>query len=179
MKYIYTILAIMVLAFGMAGVSGTADAQEYQQADGHVYALVGGFSKHFKDRSGGRDFNEVNNNLGLELEHHIKNGYFLGATASYIRNSLDYDSALIAATAKKKWQLNPDWNVGVGFAVGAQNGYPNVSEDRDRSDFVAVAYPLAEVNYKRVGAYVTCVPNLEGFESGFCFIGGKLRLFDY
>lgn len=158
------LFVILLLLFSCAQAS----------AEGDLYLLAGGFSKHFDDRANGQDHNEVHNNIGLEYEHHFKDGLYWGLAGQYMENSLDNDSFLFTFNGKKKWKINKDSNVGIGFMAGAQNGYPKKSEGRDDSEFVPVAYPIVEYNYQRVGAYATCVP--EVYDSGFCFVGFKVRL---
>jgi len=169
----FTITVILVC------FSLSAQAQIMPKDDNNVYLLIGGFSKHFEERSGNRDYNEVNNNLGLEYERYYKNNYFYGFSASYVKNSVDNDSVLLTLNAKKKWDITRNWNIGVGVGAGIQNGYPSVAKDREKTDFVPVIYPFAEITYKRVGIYGSCVPNLEYYDSGFCFVGGKIRMFDF
>ncbi|GAB5389608.1 MAG: hypothetical protein Alpg2KO_25760 [Alphaproteobacteria bacterium] len=146
--------------------------------DHGVNLLAGGWSHHFKDRSGPRDYNETNNVLGLEYEHHIGGGFHIGGAATYIRNSLDNDSAMIVAQAKHKWAITPDFHVGIGLAAGIQNGYPSDDKGRSEGDFLLVAYPTVEAQYKFIGAYGTCVPAAYS-DSGFCLVGFKAKLFPW
>jgi hypothetical protein len=148
-------------------------------SDESIYLQVGGFSTHFDDtRSNGQEYNEEHNNIGIEYEAKLNmfdDNLYWGLTAAYMKNSVDYDSALVGAGWKYRWQLDEDWNVAVGGLAGVQNGYPKRNK-RDEDEFVPVAYPLAEVNYQRFGVYGTCVP--EVYSSGFCFAGFKFRMYD-
>ncbi len=145
-----------------------------------IYVYAGGFSKHFEDRAGGREHNEVHNNLGLEYEsawHSLADNVYWGVTGQYMKNSLDHDTALAGVTLKKRWEVAEDTTLGIGGMAGVQNGYPKASKGRDKDEFVPVAYPVAELNYQRVGIYGTCVPKV--YSSGFCFGGFKFRAYDF
>lgn len=151
-------------------------------AEDNVYLNLGGFSKHFKERKGNKDYNEVHNNIGLEYEHSLEDIYskkwYAGAVVQTMENSVDNNSVMFGGTLKRRWKIDMDSNIAVGMIAGAQTGYPKAGE-RSKSDLVPVAYPTLEYNYNRVGVYGTCVP--EVYSSGFCFVGFKLRVasFDY
>lgn len=151
-------------------------------AEDNINLYLGGLSYHFSDRSGNNgDYNEVHNNIGLEWEHKLGNrtlgkNFYVGLGAQYLENSVEEDSILLTVNAKKKWYIDRDWQFAAGVMVGAQNGYPKVSENRDEDEFVPVAYPIVELNYQRVGAWATCVPKV--YNSGFCFLGFKVHMFE-
>lgn len=160
---------IIALALTLAPIAASAEE--------NLYLNLGGFSKHFKERHGPKDYNEVNNNIGLEFEKSLEEVYskkwYAGALAQYMKNSLDNDSFVAAATLKRKFKLSLDSNIGIGVAAGIQNGYPKAGE-RSRNAILPVAYPYMEYNYDRVGVYGTCVPQV--YASGFCFVGFKVKV---
>ena len=164
MKKLITVLAIALSASSAC-------------ADDDLYLYAGGFSKHFKDRKGNKDYNEIHNNIGLgyeaSLDDVLGKEYYGGLNAQYMKNSVDNDSLLLTASLKRKWKLSLDSDIGLGMMVGAQTGYPKKGE-RGKGAFVPVAYPILEYNYQRFGVYGTCVP--EVYSSGFCFAGFKVRV---
>lgn len=154
------------------------------RAEKSIYVHFGGFSQHFKDRGPGLEHRRSHNNLGLEYETSLYDliniqdeNWHWSLTAQHLKNSLNHSSTLIATGPRYKWTLSEDWNVGVAFLAGVQNGYPRRSKGRDRGDFLPVAYPVVELNYKRIGIYGTCVPHI--YDSGFCLVGFKARVFDF
>ncbi len=156
-------------------------ASSAAQAEDNINVYLGGFSAHFDERSGGRDYNEVHNNIGLEYESRWNDSYrtsgtYWGIAGQYMKNSLNNDSALITANLKHKWALDEDWKVSVGLMAGAQNGYPKKGK-RDKDEFIPVAYPTLEINYQRFGVYGTCVPEI--YASGFCFAGFKFNAYTF
>jgi len=168
MKLFFLSAAIMLLPFSSF-------------AEDSVYVYLGGFSKHFEDRTAGKEHNEVHNNVGLEYESEWHNRFsdkiYWGVTGQYMVNSLDNDSAIAGATLKKRWEVAEDVTVGIGGLAGVQNGYPKASEGRDKDEFVPVAYPIAELNYGRFGVYGTCVPKI--YSSEFCFAGFKVKAYSW
>ena len=165
----------LVLAILAASISCAA------QAEDNINVYLGGFSKHFSERTGGRSYNEVHNNMGLEYETKYNESYrttgtYYGVGAQYMKNSLDNDSALITANLKNKWAIDEDWKVSAGVMAGIQNGYPKAGK-RDKSEFIPVAYPVLELDYQKVGVYGTCVPKV--YTSGFCFAGFKFNAYSF
>lgn len=152
-------------------------SQNAKAADDAIYLNLGGFSKHFKERKGNKDYNDVHNNIGIEYERNLNldgmyKDLYWGGNVQYMKNSLDNDSIAAGGTLKKRWKITEDVGAAVGGVAGLQNGYP--SNDRSKNTFVPVAYPVVEANYKRVGVYGTCVP--EVYASGFCFAGFKFKV---
>ena len=150
------------------------------KAEDNLNLYLGGFTKHFSERGNGKDYNDVHNNIGLEYESSIgrtaignfgKNNFW-GVGAQYLKNSVDNDSTLITVNFEHRWDITHNWKISAGTMIGIQNGYPN--SDRSKNEFVPVAYPTAEITYKRVGLYGTCVPKV--YNSGFCFVGAKAKL---
>lgn len=144
--------------------------------DSKLYLTLGGFSKHFNNRSNGQKHNEVHNNIGLEYESPLIDDIYFGVSGQYMKNSLDFDSYVATFNLKYKQQINRKSDWGVGIYSGFQNGYPKASKNRDENELIPVAYPIVEFNYDRYGTYFTCVPKV--YTSGFCFVGFKFKLYD-
>lgn len=183
------ILKVLLLAFICTLFSSSAWAKT--EKDKSIYLHTLGFSTHFEDREGGKEYNEQHDTIGLEFEARFNSlnsalsdtflagDYYYTFLITHLNNSLDEDSTFLGGGIVRKWDLDnqQDWEFGLGLVAGIQNGYPKKSEGRDADDFLVVAYPVAELAYKRVTVYGTCVPEL--MTSGFCLVGFKLKLHEF
>lgn len=177
MKKIFLTLFFVLFAFSLLAVEA--------KAEDSLYLHAGGYSSHFKERPGSKDYNERHKIIGAEYETSLENiewlgkDYYYSAIALHMENSIDNDSTLLAGSLKRRWNIDYDenWKIAAGVVAGFQNGYPNKSKGRGRDEFIPVAYPLAEISYKRFTTYGSCVP--EVFTSGFCIVGFKLKLHEF
>lgn len=161
-------------------------------AEQAIYLHTGGVSKHFDSkRSNGQDYNENHKNIGFEYEADftlleeyfeesgwLQGDYYFNIVAQHMDNSIDEDSSIYGVGWKRKWNLDwdEDWKFSIGGLFGFQNGYPKLNK-RSSGRYLPIALPIAELTYKRVGVYGTCVPEI--YSSGFCFVGFKFKVHEF
>jgi hypothetical protein len=153
----------LMLACASTSFAGQAFAAENTL---QVWVNPGIYSYHFNRDKGYRD-----NNIGAGAEVLVTNEH--GVMAGTFINSERARSHYVAYQWRPlHWQPAQGLHVSAGVIAGAFDGYPNM---RNGGWFVA-PLPLLAVEYRRVGANFTIVPDYGNRLHGAVAIQIKLRV---